>query len=155
MEEKSMSSQTVANAKVSPLAGTLGEAIAEFFGTFVLLLFGDGCVATFSLFNKLPGSGSFANEWTVIILGWGLAVMLGIYVAGAVSGAHLNPAVTLALAVRGKLPWSKVLPYWLAQLLGAFIAAIILFYVYKGAIDNATGSGNYATAVGGVFYTSP
>jgi len=155
MEEKSMSSQTVANAKVSPLAGTLGEAIAEFFGTFVLLLFGDGCVATFSLFNKLPGSGAFANEWTVIILGWGLAVMLGIYVAGAVSGAHLNPAVTLALAVRGKLPWSKVLPYWLAQLLGAFIAAIILFYVYKGAIDNATGSGNYATAVGGVFYTSP
>ncbi len=79
------------------LAGTMGECIAEFFGTMVLILFGDGCVATFALFT---GLGSFANEWIVIILGWGLAVMLGIYVAGAISGAHINPAITLALAVR-------------------------------------------------------
>jgi MIP family channel proteins len=150
-----MSRQSVVMTKPSPLAGTLGEAIAEFFGTFVLLLFGDGCVASFSLFNTLPGAAPFANEWIVIILGWGLAVMLGIYVAGAVSGAHLNPAVTLALAVRGKFAWNKVLPYMLAQLLGAFFAAIILFYVYKGAIDNAVGTKNIADAVGGVFYTSP
>jgi glycerol uptake facilitator protein len=81
--------------------------------------------------------------------------MLGIYVAGAISGAHLNPAVTLALAVRGKLPWNKVLLYWVAQMLGAFIAAMILYFVYKGAIDNATGTKNVADAVGGVFYTSP
>jgi glycerol uptake facilitator protein len=149
-----MSSQTVV-AKSSALAGTLGEAIAEFFGTMVLILFGDGCVATFALFNNLPGTAPFANEWIVIILGWGLAVMLGIYVAGAISGAHLNPAVTLALAVRGKLPWNKVLLYWVAQMLGAFIAAMILYFVYKGAIDNATGTKNVADAVGGVFYTSP
>src|SRR6202051_193826 len=142
-----MSSQSVARSPL--LEGTGGEMIGEFFGTMVLVLFGDGVVATAFLFEP------FTNEWIVVIMGWGLAVMLGIYVCGAISGAHLNPAVTLALAVRGKLPWSKVLPYWLAQLLGAFIAAIILFYVYKGAIDNATGSGNYATAVGGVFYTSP
>jgi glycerol uptake facilitator protein len=138
----------------SALSGTLGECVAEFFGTFVLLLFGDGCVATFALFNNLGGA-PFANEWIVIAIGWGLAVMLGIYVAGAVSGAHLNPAVTFALAVRGKLPWSKVLPYWGAQLLGAFIAALILYFVYQGAIANAAGTKNVADAVGGVFYTSP
>lgn len=139
--------------KTSPLAGTFGELIAEFFGTLVLLLFGDGCVATFTLFNNLGGA-PFANEWIVIILGWGLAVMLGIYIAGAVSGAHLNPAVTLAMAARKKLPWSKVLPYWLAQLLGAFLAATILYFVYHGAIMHAAGSQNIADAVGGVFYTS-
>jgi len=123
--------------------------IGEFFGTMVLILFGDGVVATAFLFEP------FANEWIVVIMGWGLAVMLGIYVCGAISGAHLNPAVTLALAVRGKLPWNKVLPYWLAQLLGAFVAALILYFVYQGAIVQATGAKNVADAVGGIFYTHP
>src|SRR6266567_1217829 len=151
-----MASRTVTRSPA--LAGTLGECIAEFFGTMVLILFGDGCVATFALFTKLGPGGTatpFANDWVVIILGWGLAVMLGIYVAGAISGAHINPAVTLALAVRGKLPWNKVLPYWAAQVLGAFVAAAILYFVYQGAIVNATGAKNVADAVGGVFYTSP
>src|ERR1700737_1010370 len=151
-----MASQTI--DRPSAFAGTLGECIAEFFGTMVLILFGDGCVATFALFTKLgPGGAAtpFANTWTVIIFGWGLAVMLGIYVAGAISGAHINPAVTLALAVRGKLPWNKVLPYWAAQVLGAFVAAAILYFVYQGAIVNETGAKNVADAVGGVFYTSP
>jgi glycerol uptake facilitator protein len=149
--------------KATPaLAGTLGECIGEFFGTMVLILFGDGCVASFALFTKLGTAPNvatpFANEWIVIILGWGLAVMLGIYVCGAISGAHLNPAVTLGLAVRGKCPWNKVLPYWAAQVLGAFVAAAILYFVYKGAIDNATAASatkNVAAAAGGVFYTSP
>src|SRR5947209_8513566 len=127
-----MASQAV--GRPTALAGTLGEAIGEFFGTMVLILFGDGCVATFALFNKLGGVPTpFANEWIVIILGWGLAVMLGIYVAGAISGAHINPAVTLAMAATGRLPWSKVLPYWAAQVLGAFVAAAILYFVYQGA----------------------
>lgn len=142
------------------LSGTWGEMIGEFFGTLVLILFGDGCVATFALFTKLGGSPSpFANEWIVIILGWGLAVMLGIYVAGAISGAHINPAVTLALAVTGRLAWTKVLGYWLAQVLGAFVAALLLYYVYQGAIANALGgaalSPDNVGTVGGVFYTSP
>ncbi|HZU00721.1 MAG TPA: MIP family channel protein [Ktedonobacteraceae bacterium] len=146
--------------RTTPLAGTYGECIAEFFGTMVLILFGDGCVAVFGLFTKIGGVPTpFANEWTVIILGWGLAVMLGIYVAGAISGAHINPAVTLAFAVRGKFPWSKVLPYMLAQVLGAFVAAAILYFVYQGAINNAianaTGSKNVADVVGYVFYTYP
>jgi glycerol uptake facilitator protein len=142
------------SARPSALAGTLGECIAEFMGTMILILFGDGCVATFALFNKISPN-PFANEWVIIALGWGFAVMLGIYVAGAISGAHLNPAVTLALAVRGKVAWNKVLPYMGAQVLGAFIAAMILYFVYQGAIVNAAGTQNIATAVGGVFYTSP
>jgi glycerol uptake facilitator protein len=125
----------------------------------VLMLFGDGCVASFGLFTGIDPV-PFAKEWIVIILGWGLAVMLGIYVSGAISGAHINPAVTLALAARGKFPWNKVLPYWAAQMLGAFVAAAILYFVYKGAIDNAiahaaAGKQNVADAVGYVFYTSP
>ncbi|GCE19999.1 MIP/aquaporin family protein [Dictyobacter kobayashii] len=148
------------------LAGTLGECVAEFFGTMVLLLFGDGCVASFALFNNLGPNGGptlptpFANQWILIVFGWGFAVMLGIYVAGAISGAHLNPAVTLGFASRGKFPWNKVLPYMGSQVLGAFIAAAILFFVYKGAIDHAVGlaaakGGTITSEVGGVFYTSP
>src|SRR3984893_11416787 len=127
-----MSSQSVARSPL--LAGTYGEMVGEFFGTMVLILFGDGCVATFALFD--PAS----HEWIVIILGWGLAVMLGIYVCGAISGAHLNPAVTLGLAARGQLPWSKLFPYWLVQVLGAFVAAAILYFVYQGAINHFIGT---------------
>ena len=145
-----MSSQSVARSPL--LAGTYGEMIGEFFGTMVLILFGDGVVATAFLFEP------FNTEWVVVILGWGLAVMLGIYVCGAISGAHLNPAVTLALAVRGKLAWNKVLAYWLAQVLGAFVAAAILYFVYQGAINHFIGTANIADAAKGagfVFYTHP
>src|SRR5216684_124923 len=133
-----MASQAV--ARPSPLAGLLGEMIGEFFGTMTLILFGDGVVATVFLYGNLGpngGASPFAVEWIVIILGWGLAVMLGIYVAGAISGAHINPAVTLGLAATGRHPWGKVLPYWLAQILGAFVAGGILYFVYQGALVHA------------------
>jgi len=130
-----MAAQT--GVRTPALAGTFGEMVSEFFGTMVLILFGDGCVAVYGLFGKSQGVGIGADTWPVIIFGWGLAVMLGIYVAGAISGAHINPAVTLALAVRGRHPWNKVLPYWLAQVLGAFVAAAILYFVYQGALVNA------------------
>jgi glycerol uptake facilitator protein len=149
---------TQAASTPSALAGTLGEMIGEFFGTGVLILFGDGCVATFALYTKLGAGGlatPFANEWIVIILGWGLAVMLGIYTAGAISGAHINPAVTLGLAATGRHPWGKVLPYWLAQVLGAFVAGGILWFVYQGALQATIGSGSVNLTIGGVFYTSP
>jgi glycerol uptake facilitator protein len=149
-----MSSQ--AASAPSPLAGTVGEMIGEFFGTMVLILFGDGCVATFALYTKLGGAATpFANTWPVIIFGWGFAVMLGIYVAGAISGAHINPAVTLALAATGRHPWGKVLPYWLAQVLGAFVAGGILWFVYQGALQNTIAGGSVNLTIGGVFYTSP
>src|SRR3989441_11900504 len=161
-----MASQAV--ARPSPLAGTFGEMIGEFFGTMILILFGDGCVATVFLYGNLGANGGaspFATEWIVIILGWGLAVMLGIYVAGAISGAHINPAVTLGLAATGRHPWGKVLPYWGAQVLGAFVAGGILYFVYQGALVHAlavnkltisqiaqpvTGNG-----YGWIFYTFP
>jgi glycerol uptake facilitator protein len=153
MEGMAMASRTVVGP--SALAGTMGESLAEFIGTMVLILFGDGCVASFALFTKF---GTFANTWPVIIFGWGFAVMLGIYVAGAISGAHLNPAVTIALAATGRFSWRKVAPYIVAQILGAFVAAGILFFVYHGAISNALGgaalSADNVSKVGGVFYTS-
>ena len=144
-----------AAAAPSALSGTLGEAIAEFYGTMVLLLFGDGCVATFALFTNL---GLGTHTWMVIAWGWGLAVMLGIYVSGAISGAHINPAVTLSLAATGRFPWRKVLPYCVAQVLGAFVAAAILWFVYQGAISNALHGAALSpanvTTIAGVFYTS-
>ncbi len=148
-------------SRPSALAGTFGETIAEFFGTMVLILFGDGCVATFALFTNIGANNAatpFANTWTVITFGWGFAVMLGIYVSGAISGAHINPAVTLSLAVTKRFPWSKVIPYMVAQLLGAFVAAAILYFVYQGALVHAAGTNGgaaFANAVGGIFYTSP
>src|SRR5690242_16808856 len=134
-----MASSSPAVSKTPLLAGTWGEMIGEFFGTMVLILFGDGVVATFGLFGSVVPA---ATEWTVIILGWGLAVMLGIYVAGAISGAHINPAVTLAFAVRGKFPWNKVVPYWVAQIAGAFVAALLLYFVYQGALVHSLAANN-------------
>jgi glycerol uptake facilitator protein len=104
------------------------EFIAEFFGTMVLILFGDGVVAMVVLFgDKIPGS---AGGYTNIVLGWGLAVTFGIYIAGTISGAHLNPAVTLALAATKRFPWSKCVHYIVAQFAGAFVAALLLFINY-------------------------
>src|SRR5260221_11930122 len=117
-----MASQSV--GRPNALAGVQGEMIGEFFGTMVLVLFGDGCVATFGLFNPL---GLGTHTWPVIIFGWGFAVMLGIYVVGAISGAHINQAVTLALAATGRHPWSKLLPYWLAQAPVGLVAAPMLW----------------------------
>src|SRR6185312_10263344 len=133
------------------LSGTLGECIGEFFGTLVLVLFGDGSIAALKLF------GPSTNNWMLVALGWGLGIMLGIYVTGAISGGHINPAVTLAFAVRHKIGWEKVVPYIIAQLLGAFVAAAIVYFVYQGAIINLIGTANIADPVrgaGGVFYTS-
>src|SRR5579859_5057134 len=124
---------------VTAFSGILGESLGEFMGTMVLILFGDGCVAGVLLFgaggitDPNGASSILWTNWVVIALGWGLAVMLGVYVAGTLSGAHLNPAVTLAFAATRKFPWNKVIPYWIAQVLGAFVAAAILWAVYHGA----------------------
>ncbi|MFD5439696.1 MIP/aquaporin family protein [Streptomyces tendae] len=111
---------------------------AEFLGTFVLILFGVGSVAV--AVAGLSGSGRQTADfgpanWLIISWGWGLAVVFGVYVAGGISGAHLNPAVTLGFAVRRDFPWRKVLPYWLAQVVGAFVAAALVYACYRWAID--------------------
>ena len=100
-----------------------GELLAEFLGTMVLITLGDGVVAMVVLFGKgVPGE-IVMGGYTNITLGWGLAVFLGICVAGRISGAHLNPAVTLALATFRGFPWGRVLPYMVAQVVGAFAGA--------------------------------
>ena len=91
------------------------QLIAEFLGTFVLILFGTGVVAMVVLFPTHNAGETIHGGFTNITLGWGLGVTMGIYVAGKISGAHLNPAVTLALAIFRNFPWAKVIPYSLAQ----------------------------------------
>jgi len=101
---------------------------AEFLGTFLLIVFGCGSVAQVML------SGHENGEYLSINLGWGLGVMLGVYAAAGISGGHLNPAVTLALAVCRRFPWSKLIPYCLAQLAGAFVASVVVYVTYQEAL---------------------
>ena len=102
-----------------------GELLAEFLGTLVLIALGDGVVAMTVLFGTGAPNEIVKGGYTNITLGWGLAVLMGICVAGRVSGAHLNPAVTLALAVFRDFPWRKVLPYVAAQVAGAYAGAAL------------------------------
>lgn len=100
--------------------------IGEFLGTALLVLLGDGVVASVVLLGKQA-------DWIVITTGWAIAVTLAVYVSGRLSGGHVNPAVTVALASRGDFPWSRVAPYCAAQVTGAFVAATILYYDYGDA----------------------
>ena len=117
------------NSKPSLVA----ELAAEFLGTLVLILFGTGVVAMVVLFPTHNPGETIHGGFTNITLGWGLGVTMGIYIAGKISGAHLNPAVTLAFAVFRKFPWSKVVPYTIAQTAGAFTAAALVFWNYLPA----------------------
>jgi MIP family channel proteins len=134
------------------LKGTAREAAAEFFGTFILIAFGVGVVAQTVLSKNGAGSTLSIN------LAWGIAVMLGIYASAGVSGAHLNPAVTIALAVQRAFPWSKVAPYTIAQVAGAFAGAAVVFVTYRealGAFDGGLRTVEGATATAGIFATYP
>lgn len=132
--------------------GLPAEMIAEFLGTLVLILFGSGVCAMVVLFGSgVPGevvNGGYTN----ITLGWGLGVTFGIYVAGKISGAHLNPAVTLSLAVFRGFSWAKVLPYFLAQTAGAFAGAALVFFNYREAIASFDPG---LTKTAGMFTTFP
>ena len=104
-----------------------GEMLAEFAGTLILILFGCGVVAQVV-------AGGIGNHDS-IAWAWGLGVTLGIYVAGRMTGAHLNPAVTIALAAFRGFSWRKVAPYCLAQTLGAFVGALLVRWNYSEVID--------------------
>jgi glycerol uptake facilitator protein len=123
------------------------KCLFELVGTFVLILLGDGVVACTTL-NKSKGLG---GGWVVITLGWGLAVMCGVFISGPYSGAHLNPAVTLGLAAAGKFAWAEVLPYIAAQMIGGFLGALAVYLFYKDHFD-ATEDANTKL---GVFCTMP
>jgi MIP family channel proteins len=131
---------------------TIREALAEFLGTFVLIAFGVGVVAQVVL------SGRTAGDYLSINIGWGLAVTMGVYVAAGVSGAHLNPAVTISLAAYRGFPWRKVAPYCLAQIAGAFTASAVVFATYHEALAKFDGgvrqiAGAHGTA--GIWATYP
>ena len=130
------------------------EFWAEFFGTMVLILFGVGSVAMVVLFGSnppIPGE-VVKGGYTNIVLGWGLAVTFGIYIAGTISGAHLNPAVTIALAATKRMPWGKVPHYIIAQFAGAFVGAALVFAVYHAKWVLADPGLDHTT---GVFCTFP
>src|SRR5215467_4457383 len=116
----------------------LGEALAEYLGTFVMLAFGDGVVAMAVAALNQSGRGSeifhASGDWLLITTGWAVAVTVAVYIAGGVSGAHLNPAVTLSMAARRDFPWRKVPTYITAQVLGAFSGAALVYLNYKDAI---------------------
>jgi glycerol uptake facilitator protein len=107
------------------------KCVFEWLGTMVLILLGDGVCAGNSL-NKTKGQG---GGWVVITLAWGFAVMCGVFIAGPYSGAHLNPAVTLGLAIAGKFAWSEVAGYIIAQMMGGFCGAVLVYLFYKDHYD--------------------
>jgi glycerol uptake facilitator protein len=100
--------------------------LAEAIGTMILLILGDGVVANV-LLNKSKGQH---GGWMVITTGWAMAVIIAIFCVGRVSGAHLNPAVTIALAVVGLFPWAQAPGYILAQIFGAFLGAVVVWLIY-------------------------
>ncbi len=128
------------------------EMLAEFLGTFVLIAFGAANVAQVLLSHEKNGF------YLSINIAWGIAVMMGIFVAGGVTGAHINPAVTFANAVHRGFPWHKVGPYCAAQVAGAFCGAATAFTIYREAFNNFDQgvrhvAGELGTA--GIFATYP
>lgn len=128
--------------------GLWGELVAEMFGTFVLILLGDGVVANVGLAPRVASAG---YNWNTITIGWAFAVIVAVYIAGGVSGAHINPAVTLGLAAKRDFPWGKVVPYIIAQLVGAFLGALGVYLVYMEGLQSAGMPNVWCTGPGSTF----
>ncbi|HLU55983.1 MAG TPA: MIP/aquaporin family protein [Pseudonocardia sp.] len=126
----------------------MGELWAEFFGTMILILFGVGVVA-----QVVTNPDGAMGDHDSIAWAWGIGVILGVYVSGRISGGHINPAVTIALAAFKGFPWKKVLPFCLAQTLGAFVAALIVRFVYADLIARI--DPDHTIASQGIFSTLP
>ena len=105
----------------------MSPVLAEFIGTLLLVTFGNGVVANVVL-ARTKGNNS---GWIVITAGWGLAVFVGVFSSQAFSGAHLNPAVSLAMAAAGKLAWGKLAGYVVAQMLGGIAGGALVFFFYR------------------------
>jgi glycerol uptake facilitator protein len=120
---------------------------AELIGTMLLILLGTGVVANV----VLKGTKGYSGGWMVITTGWALAVFVGVVFAGPISGAHLNPAVTIGLAITGKFPWADTGMYVLAQIIGAMLGAFLTWIVYRDHF-NATTDAELRLAV---FSTTP
>jgi glycerol uptake facilitator protein len=121
--------------------------VAELIGTMLMILLGDGVVANVVLKDTKGNNGG----WIVITTAWGLAVFVGVVVAGPYSGAHLNPAVTLALAIAGKFAWANVIPYIIAQFAGACMGAFLVWIMYYDHFKRT----NDPASILAVFCTGP
>lgn len=132
----------------------LGECFSEFIGAWILLFIGAGCVASLVL------TGASISQWEISII-WGLGVTMAIYITGTVSGAHLNPAVTIALMIHRKFPKEKVLPYIISQLLGCFVGAATVYFLFQNlftsyeAANNIIRASSDGLATAGIFSTYP
>ncbi len=115
----------------------ISSFLGELIGTAILILLGNGVVANVLLKDSKGNHGG----WVVITLGWAMAVFVAVYVAAGSSGAHLNPAVTVALAIAGKFSWADVPVYVAAQLIGAMIGAMLVWMAYKKHYDATDDAG--------------
>jgi glycerol uptake facilitator protein len=132
----------------------LGELIAEALALVIIILVGDSVAAMFTLYDPSP----YVNSYWGVCISWGLGVTMAIYVTGSVSGCHANPAVTLALALYRGFAWNKVVPYWIAQTLGAFIGASLVYLLFSPVIDHFNTVHHLSREAGGaagVFFTHP
>ncbi|HEV0161035.1 TPA: aquaporin family protein [Streptococcus pneumoniae] len=116
----------------------MNELFGEFLGTLILILLGNGVVAGV----VLPKTKSNSSGWIVITMGWGIAVAVAVFVSGKLSPAHLNPAVTVGVALKGDLPWASVLPYILAQFAGAMLGQILVWLQFKPHYEAEENAGN-------------
>lgn len=105
----------------------MNEFLGEYLGTFILILLGNGVVANVNL----DKTHSYGAGWIVITAGWGMAVFVAVLVTADISGAHINPAVTIGLAISGLFEWAKVIPFILAQMLGAMTGAIMVYFYFR------------------------
>lgn len=131
-----------------------GELISEAVAMIIIIAFGDSVAAMYGLYDPSP----YQHAYWGVCISWGLAVTIAIYTTGSVSGCHANPAVTLALALYRKFSWAKVLPYCVAQTVGAVVGSVIVYQLYRPVIDGWNVAHSVTRAAGGgagVFFTHP
>ncbi|WP_281852833.1 MIP/aquaporin family protein [Dyella sp. GSA-30] len=132
----------------------IGELISEALAMFIIIAFGDSVACMYVLYDPSP----YQNAYWGVCIAWGLAVTIAIYATGSVSGTHANPAVTLALALFRDFSWSKVVPYWIAQVIGAFLGASVVYVLFGPVIDHYNEVHQLTREAGGaagVFFTHP
>ena len=131
-----------------------GELISEAVAMFIIIAFGDSVAAMYNLYDPNP----YQQAYWGLCIAWGLAVTLAIYTTASVSGCHANPAVTLALAIYRKFSWRKVIPYCIAQTIGAFLGAAVVYILFAPVLQHFLAINHLTRATGGaagVFFTHP
>ena len=133
----------------------IGELISECLAVFIIITLGCSAAAMYTLYDPSP----YQNAYWGVCIAWGLSVTIAIYVTGAVSGTHANPAVTLALALYRGFPFRKVLPYSAAQIVGGFLGAAAVYLLFVPVIDHYNALHHLSRALdggaAGVFFTHP